>query len=126
MFKLFFNDQSCLLSNSWLAGFIDAEGYFGIRYTEKKTDVAGKILTKQRYGLIFKLEQKQIEEKTQESFNDILTNICNVLGTTLKISKHNNKKYYCIEISSLKRFPVLINYLHKYNLMTSKKMDFND
>jgi hypothetical protein len=67
-----------------------------------------------------------MDKKTQESFKEILTNICNALNATLRTSKHNKKSYYCIELSSPKRFPILINYLSKYSLMTSKRMDFND
>ena len=42
-------DTSDLISNGWLAGFIDADGSFKVRYTEKRTDYkSNKVVTKGR------------------------------------------------------------------------------
>lgn len=52
---------SDLNSNGWLAGFIDAEGCFKIRYTEKRIDPnSQKVLVKGRIEVRFCLEQRKI------------------------------------------------------------------
>ena len=53
-----------LINDSWLAGFIDADGSFYIRNSLKQ------IICK------FSLEQRMIFPKTQESFFTILNKIC--------------------------------------------------
>ena len=51
-------DTSDLISNGWLAGFIDADGSFKVRYTEKRTDYkSNKVVTKGRIEVRFVLEQ---------------------------------------------------------------------
>jgi hypothetical protein len=62
-------DNSDILSNSWLAGFLDADGGFYIRYSEKQ--IACK----------FSIEQKMLYEKTNESLEEILNKIAISLGT---------------------------------------------
>ena len=54
-------DTNDLISNGWLAGFIDSDGSFKVRYTEKRTDdKSNKVLTKGRIEVRFALEQQKI------------------------------------------------------------------
>ena len=54
-------DTSDLINNGWLAGFIDSDGSFKVRYTEKRTDdKSNKVLTKGRIEVRFALEQQKI------------------------------------------------------------------
>ena len=49
-------DTSSLNSNGWLSGFIDADGGFKVRYTEKRIDEkTNKVLTKGRIEVRFAL-----------------------------------------------------------------------
>lgn len=65
-------DNSSILSNSWVSGFIDADGSFYIRFTNQ-------IFCK------FSLEQRMIYPKTNESFFDILNKICLILNVKLAV-----------------------------------------
>ena len=52
--------MSDLNLNGWLAGLIDADGGFKVRYTEKRIDeLTNKVLTKGRIEVRFVLEQRQ-------------------------------------------------------------------
>ncbi|TIB37412.1 hypothetical protein E3P86_02167 [Wallemia ichthyophaga] len=50
-------DTSSLLKNGWLAGFIDADGGFKIRITQRILDAWGKVARKGRVACSFVLEQ---------------------------------------------------------------------
>lgn len=77
--KLPLNDGP-ILNDSWLAGFIDADGCFYIR------DSLKQIICK------FNLEQRMIYPKTNESYNFILDKICLALNVKLHIRERINKK----------------------------------
>ena len=122
-------DISNLNSNSWLAGFIDADGSFGINYREKKIDnKTGKILTKRRSSLRFRLEQRLEDPFTKLSYKPIMEKISLEFFNLEKLnySKHNGKIYFIVEVSGLLKIDILVNYLNIYNLKTIKKYDFYD
>ena len=124
-------DTSSLNSNAWLAGFIDADGAFKVRYTEKRIDEkTNKVLTKGRIEVRFALEQRKIlGPHINESYKPIMLKIQSFFGfnTDLRESKHNEDKFYWIvEVTSLNRLNLLIQYLNKYPLFTAKRNDFED
>lgn len=47
------------------------------------------------------------------------------LTNTLRISKHNNKNYWVIEVTSLSKLNILIEYLKTYPLLTAKRNDLD-
>jgi LAGLIDADG endonuclease len=107
-------DKSPLGHNSWLSGFIDADGHFYIRCSMKH------IICK------FSLEQRMIYPKTQESYNLILDQICSFLDVKLHIRnriKYKNS-YYIIRVENQKSINILINYLNNYSLLSSKYLDY--
>jgi hypothetical protein len=119
--KLHYNNCS-LLNDSWLSGFIDAYGKFYIRNSLRQ------IICK------FSLEQHQ-PNGTQESFNRvtslrvrtaILEQICASLNVKLyKRSRKNNiNSYYIIRVENQSSIKILIDYLDKYPLLSSKYLDF--
>ena len=124
-------DTSSLNSNGWLSGFIDADGGFKVRYTEKRIDEkTNKVLTKGRIEVRFALEQrKSIGLHKNESYKPIMLNIQSFfdITTDLRESKHNEgKTYWIIEVSSLNRLNLLIQYLNNHPLLTAKQNDFKD
>ena len=124
-------DTSSLNSNGWLAGFIDADGAFKVRYTEKRIDEkTNKVLTKGRIEVRFVLEQRQnIGFYSNESYKPIMLKIQSFFGinTDLRESKHNEDKFYWIvEVTSLNRLNLLIQYLNNYPLLTAKRNDYED
>ena len=113
-------NKSSLLSNSWLAGFIDADGSFYIRYSIAKAQK--QIICK------FSLEQRMVYPKTQENYNQIISNICESLNVKIAIRTRSNYKdsYYIIRVENQNSIKILINYLNKFSLLSSKYLDFLD
>ena len=125
-------DMSDLNLNGWLAGFIDADGGFKVRYTEKRIDeLTNKVLTKGRIEVRFALEQRQILlDCTQDSsYEPIMLKIQSFFGlkTDLRVSKHNiDKIYWIIEVTSLNKLHLLNQYLNNFPLLTAKRNDYDD
>jgi hypothetical protein len=111
--KLPLNDGP-ILNDSWLSGFIDADGSFYIR------DSLKQIICK------FNLEQRKIYPKTNESYNLILNKICLALNVKLHIRERISKKksYYIIRLENQNAIKLLIGYLDTYPLLSSKHLDF--
>lgn len=109
-------------ADPWLAGFIDADGSFDIRYTKKPPGL------KRRVSCRFRLEQRMSDPKTNHSYSGVLTLIANYLCTRLntRIQRSTGKTYYIIEVSSLAGIVILTDYLNSYALLTGKLLDFND
>jgi hypothetical protein len=115
------NDSS-ILNDSWLSGFIDADGHFYIRNSLKQ------IICK------FSLEQRMIYPKTNESYNFILNKICLALNVKLNsriregaapASQEQQKdSYYIIRVENQNSIKLLIEYLDIYPLLSSKHLDF--
>ena len=118
--KYYTPDLSPLLENYWLAGFIDADAGFKIRYSTTNES------KKQRIEVRFSLEQKQFHSKTQKPFGEIMQLIANLFLVKLNISKHNNREYWVVEVTSISKLKILVDYLTKYPLLTSKINDYND
>ena len=111
--KLPLNDTP-IRQDSWLAGFIDADGGFYIRNSLKQ------IICK------FALEQRMIYPKTNESYKFILNKICLALNVNLKIRIREDKKnsYYNIRVENQNSIQLLIDYLDNYPLLSSKHLDY--
>lgn len=109
-------DNSSLINNSWLAGFIDADGCFYIRCSLKQ------IICK------FNLEQRMIYPKTLKSYESILKRICTSFNVKLAERNRIDKKnsYYVIRVESQNSIKLLIQYLDNYPLLSSKYLDYLD
>ena len=107
-------DNSPLQDNSWLAGFIDADGGFYIRHS------LNQILCK------FSLEQRMIYPKTQESYFTILNQIALFLNIKLATRTRVNYKnsYYILRVENQNSNKILIDYFNKYPLLSSKYLDY--
>lgn len=61
---IFSVDTTYLNKNGWLAGFIDADGGFKIRYTEKRIDEkTNKVLTKGRIEVLAQASEGMLWNK---------------------------------------------------------------
>lgn len=130
-------DTSDLNVNSWLAGFIDADGGFKVRFTEKLIcEKTSKVLRKGRIEVRFALEQRK---NLNGDFIDVDNNIYSYeaimlliysffsLSTNLRLSTHNiDKTYFIVEVTSLTKLNILIQYLKTYPLLTAKRNDYDD
>jgi hypothetical protein len=114
-------DTSPILGNAWLAGFIDADGSFGLNVRLKSEGAA-----KNRVEAGFRLEQRKTDPRTGESYLNVLTSIATALQVQLANSMHHDTQYYIIAVTSLKSRLLLVDYLNNYQLFTSKWLNYKD
>ena len=109
-------DCSSLISNSWLSGFLDADGCFYVRVTEglRKNHIAVRVTVDQR-----------IYDSGGRSYEPFMKNLKDCFCASLTtVTKQNSNTYFHLSISSLKSVNLLDNYLKNYNLLTSKRLDY--
>ena len=130
-------DTNDLNENGWLAGFIDADGGFKLRFTEKLIcENTSKVLSKGRIEVRFALEQRKYlngdsidVNNNIYSYEAIMLLIYSFfsLSTNLRLSTHNvDKTYFIVEVTSLTKLNILIQYLKTYPLLTAKRNDYDD
>lgn len=116
-------DTSYILENAWLSGFIDADRSFDVKVRQKSNDGKGK----NRVSTRFRIEQRKTDPKTGQSYYEILNSIAIALNVSLNISIHNKDiEYFIISVTSPIKLMVLINYLEKYPLFSSKFLNYSD
>jgi len=105
LFSQFSNNTDKDLNNYWLAGFSDANASFQINliYKNNRTEVT----------LNFKIDQKK---------NDLLILIKKFLGGNIGYRKITN--FYYFESNSLGSAKKVINYFDKFNLNSSKHVNY--
>lgn len=107
-------DKSLLNNNSWLSGYIDANGNFNIKHGYKSKYLITKI--------IFRLSVTNVNNKLW-----FMQNIANLFNTKCKIIDRTSKNkgfHYIIVTNSYKSNISVINYLTKYLLFSSKYLDY--
>ena len=110
-------DNSSLLSNSWLAGFIDGNGSFHIRSSE-----TGKYPAKVKCK--FEIEQRQIDF-SNSSLYSFMDKLAKFLLSSVKETKLNSKfPKFRVRTTSIKANRILLNYLSIYPLFSSKYLDY--
>lgn len=115
-------NNSNLLDNAWLAGFIEADGSFDIRVSQTS---GGS--TKNRVSARLRLEQRKVDPNTGLSYLDVMTSIASALGVSLKSSRHNgNVDYFLISASSTKSRVIIVNYFTRFPLFSSKRLNYLD
>jgi intein/homing endonuclease len=111
-------DNSPLISNPWLSGFIEADGHFSVRAT-----------TVSKYPRVeckFELSQRQ---NNQNGLNtrEFLETIAKLLLTLVKDTRIDTPNpQYRIRTTSLKGNLALENYLNNFPLFSSKYLDYKD
>jgi hypothetical protein len=110
-------DRSNIRDNSWFAGFVDADGGFFIRYSDKK---------KFRIACELRIEQRIIYTLSRLSYEHMFSEIAELLGSKLEISTHNGKKYFLVRGSNRKSLKLILNYYNNFSLYSSKYLDYNN
>lgn len=110
-------------NDSWLSGFIDADGSFSIQHT--KVENGAK---KRKISCRLRVEQIIVDPKTKDSYYSILNEIAEFLGCKLLTRKQlsTNNEYYILAASSRKSLSVIINYFQVFPLFSSKYLDYLD
>lgn len=120
--KLPLNNKD-LCKNSWLSGFIDSDGSFSVQYT--KVEKGAK---KNKISCRLRIEQRMLDPVTGDTYSKVLTHITKFFNCTLltKKQKSTGNSYYTLAASSRTSLDIIINYLEKYPLFSSKHLDYLD
>lgn len=105
-------------NDAWLAGFIDADGYFGV--------TVKAIKGKSYFGCQFQLSQRILDPKTGKSYAPVIKSIAEYFHVKVRIKKGKLRRYYIIEASSTKSKKMIRAYLDKFSLLSSKYLDYKD
>uniref|UniRef100_UPI00300388F7 LAGLIDADG endonuclease n=1 Tax=Cubamyces menziesii TaxID=2136021 RepID=UPI00300388F7 len=109
-------DSSPIDSNAWLSGFIEAGGYFSIS------------LTKNSIRIRFSLTQSS-KNKFGDSNEPIMNKIADYLEAKISINQRKktpNSIEITVKTQSILSNEILINYLEKYPLWSSKFLNYSD
>jgi len=112
-----------LNQDSWLAGFIDADGSFSIQHTKTESGAL-----KNKISCRLRIEQRMLDPITNISYHSILLDISNFLGCSLLTRKQlaTGREYYTLTASSKKSLSIIISYLKAFFLLSSKFLYYKD
>ena len=120
-------DNSDLGSNSWLAGFSEADGHFGIKYVEKKAkSETRKRSASESVSLKFRLDQRLFDKSTSSSMEPFMASLSLFLGANLKTYTVKNSKVLSVSVESIQKVGFVIDYFNKYPLIGDKLNDFKN
>jgi len=127
-------DTSDIGSNSWLTGFIEADGNFSIKIREAKPKIdTTKRSTSSSVNLNFKISQRSFDRPTSTTIYPIMEKIANFLSCNLQLIKNTNTSLklepidtLTAEVSALNKIDNIITYFNKFPLLGMKQLDFND
>ena len=110
-----------LSKDSWLAGFIDADGSFSIQHTKLENNAK-----KRKISCRLRIEQRMYEPITKKSYFDVLTEITRFLNCNLNTRKQvsTGNEYFNITASSRKSLSIIITYFELFPLYSSKYLDY--
>jgi hypothetical protein len=112
-----------LRNDSWLAGFVDADGSFSIQHTKQEYGAL-----KRKVSCRLRIEQRMIEPKTKASYFSIMNEIAQFLSCNLLTRKQasTGNEYYTLAATSRKSLIIIINYFENFPLFSSKILDYLD
>ena len=115
--------NSPLSKDGWLSGFIDSDGSFSVLHTKLENGAKKRKITCR-----LRIEQRILDPITNESYESVLTNIANFLNCSLltRNQKSTGNDYYTLTASSQKSLKIIVDYLEKYTLFSSKYLDYKD
>lgn len=115
--------DSSFYENNWLSGFIDSNGSFSVQHTILENGAK-----KKKISCRLRIEGRMLDPITKDSYSKVLTDISNFLNCTLltRKQKSTGNEYYTLTASSKKSLNIIINYLEKYPLFSSKYLDYKD
>lgn len=115
--------KGSLNNDSWLSGFIDSDGSFSVQHTKVENNAK-----KRKISCRLRIEQRLLDPITGNSYIYVLTDIAKFLNCNLltRKQKSTNNEYYTLTASSKLSMGVIITYLDKYPLLSSKYLDYLD
>ena len=126
-------DISPLDLNAWLAGFTEADGYFGVSISEfKPKSETRKRSQSRRVKCRFIIEQRQIDRPTGLSSKSFMEAIAKYFDVSLlEINRKNKQSLTSISsnylsVESTKKLAKVIKYFSIYPLLGIKNLDYQD
>jgi LAGLIDADG DNA endonuclease family protein/cytochrome c/quinol oxidase subunit I len=115
--------DSSLSEDGWFSGFIDSDGSFSVQYTKLENGAK-----KRKISCRLRIEQRMFDPISNESYFKVLTDISNFLNCSLLIRKQKStgNEYYHLTASNKLSLDLIVNYLEKYPLFSSKYLDYKD
>lgn len=125
--KLPLKDNS-LSEDGWLSGFIDSDGSFSVRCSHKKENDSSATPVKRKISCRLRIEQIMLDPITKDSYLKVLTDISNFLNCTLltRKQKSTGNEYFILTASNRMSLNIIVNYLEKHPLFSSKFLDYKD
>lgn len=115
--------EGFLKNDSWLSGFIDSDGRFSVQHTKVENNAK-----KRKISCRLRIEQRMLEPVVGDSYFEILTIIAKFLNCNLltRKQKSTGKEYYILTASSKISLEILLKYLERFPLFSSKYLDYKD
>lgn len=111
-------DKSSLSTNSWLTGFIEADGSFQVR-----TSLNSKV---KRLSLSFEISQTRVTKYGYSTY-EIMQSISQFLNVNVNEIRNDRKHpQFRVRTSSIKTNLILCNYLDQFKLQGTKYLDYQD
>lgn len=110
------HDCSSVLDSAWLSGFIEADGHFSLRYTEQA-----------KYPLRVECKFELTQAQKNGNCELFMGTVAPAFMTQLKsIREDREHPQYRLRTHSLTSNRIVISYLSKFPLFSSKFLDFQD
>uniref|UniRef100_UPI0023D86A59 LAGLI-DADG endonuclease n=1 Tax=Metarhizium pingshaense TaxID=1278899 RepID=UPI0023D86A59 len=118
-------DNSNYLDNSWLTGFTEADGHFGIKYVDKKDkSETSKRSRSESISLKFRLDQRAYDKPTSTDMKPFMEKLALTLSCNLTTYKNKTGEVLSLYVSSVNNIKTIINYFDKYPLIGDKLNDY--
>ena len=116
-------NQSKLDEDSWLAGFVDADGSFSVQHTKLANNAK-----KRKISCRLRIEQRMVDPISKVSYFNVLTDLAKFLNCNLNIRRQSStgNEYFIIAASSRASLSIIIKYFTIFPLYSSKYLDYKD
>lgn len=116
-------DLSSFGDNSWLAGFSEADGHFGIKYLDSKPKSDNmKRSRSENISLKFRLDQRAYDKPTSSSMLPFMEKLGSFLNCNVKMYNSNKTctETLSLSVSSIDNLKILIEYFEIHPLIGEK------
>lgn len=120
-------DTSDFYDNSWLTGFTESDGHFGIKYVEGKSKSGVmKRARSEHVTLKYRLDQRAYDRPTSLSMLPFMEKLAIFLDCPVKTYSSNktNTEVLSLTVSAIGKLELLVNYFDKYPLIGDKHNDY--
>ena len=116
-------DLSSFGDNSWLAGFSEADGHFGVKYLDSKPKSDNmKRSRSENISLKFRLDQRAYDKPTSSSMLPFMEKLGSFLNCNVKMYNSNKTctETLSLSVSSIDNLKFLIEYFEMHPLIGEK------